>query len=310
VPFSPIELCVGLIASLVLTPVLVRIAERVGWADDPSSAPERKRQQRPVPPVGGAAILFALVAGRSAGLLFASTPDAGAGPSTPLHEPTLWIAFLFAFGTGLVDDLRPRGLGPRAKLVGQTLAGFAFAFAHTEPIDPPEFAAFVFLAVLAQNLVNTWDNADGAATSLGACGLVAGPAFGLGAVLGFLPHNLFVRRGRAPSAYLGDSGSHLVALVLLAAGPAALVALWLPLLDLARLSWVRLRAGSRPWIGDRRHLAHRLEAAGLGPIAVAAVLVLLTAPLVVAGLVPALFWCGLGASTVLYGVALVRTPTP
>jgi hypothetical protein len=32
----------------------------------------------------------------------------------------------------------------------------------------------------------------------------------------------------------------------------------LPALDLARLSVARLRAGSRPWIGDRRHIAHRL----------------------------------------------------
>ena len=55
--------------------------------------------------------------------------------------------------------------------------------------------------------------------------------------------------------------SLLGALVLLV--PAAWPALALPLFDLLRLSALRLARGSRPWIGDRRHLAHRLEAAGL-----------------------------------------------
>jgi UDP-GlcNAc:undecaprenyl-phosphate GlcNAc-1-phosphate transferase len=307
---------VGLAVSLLITPVLARLAQRVGWSDDPSSAPERKHQARPVPPVGGAAILLGLVAARGVEWLLDPTPDSFVGsPSPRLYEPALWITILLGFATGLVDDLKRGGLHPAAKLVGQTLAGLAFAHAHPPHSTAPELLTLVFIAVLAQNLVNTWDNADGAATTLGACGLSValpyGSGFGLGAMLGFLPHNLFVRRGKVPSAYLGDSGSHLLALVLLAAGPSAWLVLWLPLLDLARLSWVRVRAGSRPWIGDRRHLAHRLEAKGLGPVAVVAVLLVLTLPLMIGVMVgtpaPGLAWYGLGASTVLFCLALFLT---
>ena len=99
---------------------------------------------------------------------------------------------------------------------------------------------------------------------------------------GFLPCNVRARDGRAlvpgiPGAILGDAGSHLLGMALwldVATWPA----LALPLADLARVSVERLRAGQAPWVGDRRHLAHRLERAGLAPAGVATVLALAAAP--------------------------------
>ena len=156
------------------------------------------------------------------------------------------------------------------------------------------------LALVAMNAVNTWDNADGAAGGLTLVALPAGP---LGAAAaGFLPWNLW-RRGGAPIAYLGDAGSHLVG-VAIAARPEAIGVLLLPLLDLARLSVVRVAAGSRPWIGDRRHLAHRFEAAGVPGVGVAALL---------AGLAGApvwLGWPGAALTAVGFVVCVALTPGP
>jgi UDP-N-acetylmuramyl pentapeptide phosphotransferase/UDP-N-acetylglucosamine-1-phosphate transferase len=85
---------------------------------------------------------------------------------------------------------------------------------------------------------------------------------------------------RTPRAWLGDSGSHLLGIVLLTT-PVACAALVLPLADLARVAWLRKRAGEPIWVGDRRHLAHGLQARGLGPAAVVLVLVALALPPVV-----------------------------
>ena len=100
-------------------------------------------------------------------------------------------------------------------------------------------------------------------------------------MLGFLPYNM-VRRSQPrsaelPRSYLGDSGSHALGLFV-AAYPASWPVLALPLFDLARLSVVRLRAGTRPWIGDRRHLAHRFERAGFGQALVLTALLSIAAP--------------------------------
>ena len=118
------------------------------------------------------------------------------------------------------------------------------------------------------NAANTFDCADGACGTLGVVGL-AGRSVAAPALLGFLPWNVFFRRGseRVPIAYLGDSGSHLVG-VLLAGCPEAWGILLLPLLDLGRLSLVRIKQGRRPWDGDRLHLAHALERRGLSNLGV------------------------------------------
>ena len=75
----------------------------------------------------------------------------------------------------------------------------------------------------------------------------------------------------------GNSGSHLLGILLLL-DPIGRVALLLPVLDLLRVSLVRLAAGARPWVGDRRHLAHRLQKTGLSAPLVALILIAIAAP--------------------------------
>jgi len=264
-----------------LTGLLVWRAPQLGLYDRPESAPERKLQRGPVPRIGGILIALGLV-----GLGLAKEWS----PATPL-------ALGAAFGVGLADDLSPRGLPRGLKFALEGLACALFA------LEAPGSGLLAFtLAALALASANTFDNADGALASLGCAALAPSLAALLG---GFLPWNLFLRRDASrPLAYLGDSGSHLLAFLLLADPRSALI-LVLPLLDLLRLSWVRWRAGSRPWIGDRRHLAHRLQARGLRPIPVAVILLLIAAP---ASLLP--FAWGALATAVLFGAALAWTSDP
>jgi UDP-N-acetylmuramyl pentapeptide phosphotransferase/UDP-N-acetylglucosamine-1-phosphate transferase len=146
-------------------------------------------------------------------------------------------------------------------------------------------ALCVLAGVAAQNAANTFDNADGALCAVAGVGLACASPLS-GAVLAFLPFNLGGRGilRRVPRAWLGDGGSHLLGLLLLTT-PVAWAALVLPALDLARVACLRARDGQPIWRGDRRHLAHALEARGLGPAAVDLVLVLLAAPAIAAAFI-------------------------
>ena len=273
---TPLASLCGVLAALAATPLLAALGRRRGWLDRAEGAAGRKLQARPVPPVGGLAVLIGLAA-------TAAALELAGGHWDP--EIAAWIdpragaaALLLAFVAGAVDDLAPSGVRPRTKLCLQALAAVPVALSlclHrlAEAPEAPGEAVLLALAlvagaVLAQNAFNTFDNADGATTSLGILALAFHAPVFAGPLLGFLPWNLNARardgaRG-TPTAYLGDAGSHLLGLLILLV-PAAWPAFALPLFDLLRLCVRRLRVGSRPWIGDRRHLAHRLAHAGLSP---------------------------------------------
>ncbi|MCZ6598363.1 MAG: MraY family glycosyltransferase [Planctomycetota bacterium] len=304
----------GLVTAAVLTPLLARLARRLGWldrAEGPSAA--RKSQGRPVPPVGGTAVLLGLFAAWLA-------IRVGGGHWDPvvaawIHPLAGALALLGAFGAGLVDDLRRHGLAPGTKLALQSAAALPVGISvlHHGFTTQDEvglglllFACGLFLAaVLAQNAFNTFDNNDGCATSLGMCALGFTAPVLAGALVGFLPYNLNARRahGRrgAPTAYLGDSGSHLLGMLVLVT-PAAWPAFALPVLDLARVALRRWREGRRPWTADRSHLAHRLAAAGIARPVVAALLVLVALPSIVLGAF------GIIATAMLFVVAVRATP--
>ncbi|MFN0007766.1 MAG: MraY family glycosyltransferase [Planctomycetota bacterium] len=268
----PLALAFALAASAGATAALARIAEHRGFSDDPAFAPERKLQPHGIPPVGGAAILVGLVA--------ASAATGALAPAA-----MVWSALVLALAVGFVDDRTPGGLQPAALLAGQSIVAAALVMGGWRLFDDgsPLVLAASFMAVIAaMNAVNTFDNADGAASSLGILGLATGSPSAAASLLGFLPFNLWLRRDRAPLAYLGNSGSHLLG-VLLVADPIARAALVLPLLDLARLVVVRRRAGAPPWKGDRRHLAHRLQNAGLSPTIVVVLMLAIAVPSVLGG---------------------------
>ena len=233
-----------------------------------------------VPRVGGAAVLLGWVAGASV---------SGIGAPFGITPSGVAASVLLAFLVGLLDDRR--ALAPAPKLALELASGLPLALAAALALADAAaarvgVACVALLAVpVAVNLANTFDHADGLLAGVAglALALAGGPA-SAGAVAGFLPSNLDgeARADRArPTAYLGDAGSHVLG-VLLLVHPLAWPAFLLPALDLARLSVVRVAAGSWPWVGDQRHLGHRLAARGLGPRAVALCVVLAAAPPLVA----------------------------
>jgi UDP-N-acetylmuramyl pentapeptide phosphotransferase/UDP-N-acetylglucosamine-1-phosphate transferase len=262
-------------ASFALTFVLARLAARIGWTDAPRGADAaRKLQGRAVPAVGGLAVLLVLFASGELG----ARSDALWGEYLP-GETARLVTLALVFLVGAIDDLRPLAPGPKSLAQLVALAPLALGNGNAGLAAGLALVALGFLFV---NVLNTFDNADGALALSAALGLAPVWPLASASVAGFLPLNLDAARAanrasRAPTAYLGDAGAFLLALLVLFR-PEALGLLVLPFLDLARLTCVRWRAGSRPWLGDRRHLAHRLQARGLAPLLVALVLAAVGAP--------------------------------
>ena len=253
--------------------LLILLAKKVGWVDGPCAEDsQRKLQAAPVPVVGGAAILLGLFAlevdGRTSlnSALFMGHDLVGEGALA-------WPALVAAFLLGLVDDLRGGGLPPAVKVAGQVGVGLVVAFSIFA-MEPVYTLACIVVVPLALNAWNTFDNADGAATGVGALALISVASPAAGPVIGFLGCNL--RRRGGAIAYLGDSGSHLLGCLVLL-HPGAWPLMLLPALDLLRVSFLRISEGRAPWTGDRTHLAHRMQRRGLSPLQVAVCLYLVAA---------------------------------
>jgi UDP-N-acetylmuramyl pentapeptide phosphotransferase/UDP-N-acetylglucosamine-1-phosphate transferase len=272
------------LASFVLAGLLARLLERSWLHDAAQSAENRKLQRVPVPRIGG----LALVLSASVPLLRSDQTE-------------LLIALAIAFLAGLIDDLVQGGLSAGPKLGVQLLAALAIAW-----ITPQPEWWLVPLLIVAFNVVNTWDNSDGALSGIALLGAACIAERLLAMLLaGFLPWNTVLRRdSSAPRAYLGDSGSHLLA-AWMVLEPRLLPALVLPALDLAWVCVQRLRARQAPWIGDRRHLAQVLEAQGLSLAPRLALLGLLALPV---WILPLKWGCLATLSALLLARSLARAP--
>ncbi len=328
-----VALATGFAVALFATPLLCGVARRVGLLDPLRAGRAeraRKLQERPVAVVGGLVVLAGAMAGGGGpglgwSLLGLSAPSVGAA----------LLALVVAFAIGLVDDLVAGGLRPAVKFGLQCAAGvpLGVGLASANPtlgVAVPWILCAAAASAVALNALNTYDNADGAAVGLGALALAMPHPAAAGALVGFLPFNLDGARTEtshgartAPSAYLGDSGSHLLGMLILLS-PAAWPALVLPLVDLGRVALERTAAGYAPWLGDRRHLAHRLAARGMSRAATLLSLMLVAGPALVlgfAGLVadrPGLILGGAAMTLCLYAAALgfarrrgrARAPAP
>jgi UDP-GlcNAc:undecaprenyl-phosphate GlcNAc-1-phosphate transferase len=256
--------------SAAATPVAIRIAKRTDFFDRPR---EYRKHGAPTPFLGGAATLAAVLL---AGL-------AVARPSGRLLVPLgcgigLWIL-------GTVDDRI--AVAPKWRLLAEAAAGGAIFAAGLGwdtsaggAVDCVLTIVSVVIAVNAFNLMDNLDGACGSVTAVSAAGIgvlagikgqtaLAGLAFALsGAYAGFLPWNL---TGPA-KVFLGDGGSmpagFLIAALVMATAwnsgngdPAVLVGgllAGLPLLDVALVSYSRIRRGVPVVTGGRDHLTHRL----------------------------------------------------
>lgn len=262
---------------LVLTPLVARIAPRIGGVDDNQDRP--RIHARPVPRIGGVAIVAGI-------LIPAALLVDVEGPYLGILIGTLGVALL-----GLVDDLR--GLRPSVKLVGVALIALVPVLGYGVTIDRVTLPfvgdhdlgwlavplAVVWIAGVA-NLVNLIDGMDALAAGIVA---IAAASFAIlaasfarmdaaalaaivcGATLGFLWHNYHPAK-----IFMGDTGAlalgFLIATLALdglfkTAAAITLVApmlvLAVPILDTSFVVLKRLKYRRPPFGADHNHFYHR-----------------------------------------------------
>ena len=268
-----------------LTPVIARLAVKVGAIDRPDG--HRKCQTHAVPRAGGVAVALAGVFAVAAVIGMLTPTD---NPSSALLWHGLLPALSILILVGIVDDVLT--LTGIYKLIGQVLAVSVLVAAGTQfdrvslfgiliPLGDLRIPFTIFFCLGAINAFNLIDGADGLASSIGAIiSLALGVitlsrgdmsaaliCFALaGALIGFLRHNISPAR-----VYLGDTGSMLIGLIVAAvaidcsikqeaafvlAVPLALCAI--PLLDAAAALVRRVTTGQSVFTPDRGHLHHAL----------------------------------------------------
>ncbi|HEX7446629.1 MAG TPA: MraY family glycosyltransferase [Pirellulales bacterium] len=273
----------GASISLVLTPLVRRLAYRCGALDHPDGM--RKLQATPVPHLGGLAIFVALAAG--AVVVWQTQPQSSLAPGLLASAACMCLI-------GWYDDRF--ALRVRWKLLGQIAATLPVVISG-QSLSLLECCgcrvdvgwcgiplSMVWL-VAGANAINFLDGVDGLATTLGliaaammcaiACCLGNTDAMLLAAVLAGALAGFWRFNWRPASIYLGDAGSMTIGLWLAAlamAGsrggaqatrlvvPAALLAV--PLSDVCLAVIRRVLAGRAFWLPDRGHIHHRLAERG------------------------------------------------
>lgn len=275
--------------SLGLTPLVRNTALRLGVVDHPDSF--RKVHKTPIPRLGGIAILAAVLC--AYGLLLLVRLSAGhivrSGMPFAVH---LFSAVALIFGMGLWDDIF--GLNAWKKLIVQLLAAL-LAWSngiHLDAIDGHALPIVLNVAltvtwiVACTNAINLIDGMDGLATGVGLFATITTLIASLlhhnielafatvplaGALLGFLRFNF-----NPASIFLGDCGSLTVGFLLGCYGivwseksttvlsmSAPLLALSLPLIDVALAISRRILRQQPIFSADRRHIHHQLLSRGL-----------------------------------------------
>jgi UDP-GlcNAc:undecaprenyl-phosphate/decaprenyl-phosphate GlcNAc-1-phosphate transferase len=267
---------------LVLTPLVARLAPRIGGVDHGGDRP--RVHTRPVPRIGGVAIVVAILA---AAAIWVDID----GPYAGMLLGTGLVAIV-----GLYDDIR--GLRPSTKLLTVTVVALIPVLGwdlRIEHVTLPFLGdhdigwasvplTLLWVAFLA-NLVNLIDGMDALAAGIVA---IASGSFALlavsfgradaavlaaivcGATLGFLRHNYHPAK-----IFMGDSGAlalgFLLALIavegvlktaatIALAGPLLVMAV--PILDTSFVVLKRLKYRRPPWSPDHNHFYHRFMRIG------------------------------------------------
>jgi UDP-GlcNAc:undecaprenyl-phosphate GlcNAc-1-phosphate transferase len=286
------------LVSLLALPWCRRVCQRIGLVDDPG---HRKIHATPIPLAGGFAVLTGMVVPLllGAAAIYWNLPNLHQAHGLLEHGLSrrgveLLAIIVGAFGivlTGALDDKYE--LRPAVKFGGQFFAAALIAvanvritlFVHSEIFS---YAITILWILTVINAFNFMDNMNGLCAGLGAISawffaLIAGmdgqylvtiiALLTCGALLGFLPYNF-----PKASAFLGDTGSHLVGYLLAvmailphfytAQNPhpfAVLIPLLILVVPLGDLAWVvvlRWRIGQPFYQGDNNHLSHRLVRRG------------------------------------------------
>jgi UDP-GlcNAc:undecaprenyl-phosphate/decaprenyl-phosphate GlcNAc-1-phosphate transferase len=272
--------------SLVLTPLAIRAALRLGVLDHPG---ERKSHSTPTPYLGGVAIVLAVTLA-----IVAAAFVRGETVETLTQLLGILAIALAMSATGLVDDLR--GLPVAVRFGLQLAAAFGLWSLGVRVDLTGELLIDLPLTVLwtvgITNAMNLLDNMDGLSASTAT---IASLWFGVIAVVNgqFLVSALafavggaaagFLRDNRPPARiYMGDAGSLFLGTMLAALGmlltldrgmlvtaAVPVLILTVPVLDTALVTVARIRHGISPFQGGKDHTSHRLVRVGLPvPIAV------------------------------------------
>jgi UDP-GlcNAc:undecaprenyl-phosphate GlcNAc-1-phosphate transferase len=277
----------GLLISTLAIPPVRRLAWRLDLVDRPLDG-RHKSHARPMPYGGGIAIWLGTVSTALPALFWLFPPA--------LLRPTLVLLACATalFLTGLIDDRR--GLSPLSRFLVQLGAAFALVaccpgFRLALSSAPAVSVPLTVLWILSlTNAFNFLDNMDGLSAGTAAVALILLAIMGLlahqllclliclillGAVAGFLAYNFppaSIFMGDAGGLFIGFLAGSVAALLSNQLGQAhaalpyrvaPLLALSVPLYDLVSVSFIRLKNGVPPWVGDRNHISHRLVDLGL-----------------------------------------------
>jgi len=272
-----LTLSLGLAFALMLTPVARWLAMRIGAVDHPG---ERRVHMVATPRLGGPAILGAMVLA----IFLVSLLDRDTGAMLRVQRRSLSALALGAFivmMVGAIDDVRSQK--PLTKLLAEVCAAaIVVCGGWSFNLGLASLPVSMFFVVASTNAINLVDGLDGLAAGLSLMVSVtllmlshgqAPPLMLLalcGALMGFLPYNLYPAK-----IFLGDSGALLLGFVIgvgalstsrqtayAGAILAPLLALGLPLSELALTATRRMLRARPIFAADRDHIHHRLISLG------------------------------------------------
>lgn len=302
-------------------PLSRKIAVVMGAIDQPGY---RRVNKGPVPRCGGIALYLGLCAAffvAYVGLRFFGWQLRDLYTLNGINYIELFVGITVMFAVGLVDDVTR--LSPKMKLLGQIVAacivatsGVSVSMVHTAFMNAGgyyalgwfDFPLTVAYLVVFVNITNLIDGLDGLASGLvaiacssllflvwqrGSMTMALVCVAVIGVCLAFLRYNFF-----PASVFMGDSGSHLLGLmvgIIAVSGVARaqgvvvmlapLVIAGVPVLDTVSAVIRRMRNHERIDYADFGHIHHRLMRAGLSQKRSVAVLWTCSACLAVAGCV-------------------------
>jgi len=272
------------VVAALTTPVVIRLARRVGAVDRPNDRKVSKRAEMPL--LGGLAVAIGGAAGLTVAALICDIEG------LPGRMIGFSIGALVLIAVGLWDDrFEVRAVVKLAfQIVAAAIAiesGFRFDLFSNPFTDSTQLVPLwvmwpitLFWIVGVTNALNLIDGLDGLSSGVGAIiagtltiicwqagqwvGVVIGMAL-FGALIGYLPFNFPPAR-----IFLGDTGSLLIGFGLavlalegyrktaLLAFLVPLLALAIPLLDTGLSILRRIRSGRGVFSPDKLHMHHRL----------------------------------------------------
>jgi UDP-GlcNAc:undecaprenyl-phosphate GlcNAc-1-phosphate transferase len=268
-----------------LTPLMRKIAISKKIFDKPNS--EHKSHTKPVPYLGGVAIIFGVVITSYLTLFLSLFTVNNFWLATSVLAPAIALGMI-----GLWDDIK--NLNPLPRFIGQSIAGLVIAailisgdnLGNPTGLASIDILISVIWVVGICNSINFFDNLDGGASGTVAISAVVLTYLALstdqsfiaalslviaGSTLGFLIWNKTPAR-----IYMGDAGALFLGVLIatltvrfepktestLGSFATPLLLLAIPILDTTVAVLSRLRRKISPFQGGRDHLSHRLVRAG------------------------------------------------